>query len=276
VIACAPALGARQRALTAEDLVVRIKEHVGVPWRATTVDGIKVGDPSTPITGIATTAIATVDVLRRAASARQNFVVTQEPVLYDASDGPAQRAADPIYLAKKKLIEDGRLVVYRLSDHWSARQPNESALRLAAAMHWTPDHAAAADQLYRVQETTLGALAAAIKSALSIRGGMRVVGQASMRVRSVFVSPETTTLQATIRSLPNADVIIAGEPREWEAVPYVLDTAAAGNPKGMIALGRVVSERMGMQACATWLKSFVPDVPVAAIDAADPYWSPLS
>jgi putative NIF3 family GTP cyclohydrolase 1 type 2 len=276
LIACAPALDARRRALTAEDIAGRIKEHVGMPWRATTVDGIKAGDPSTPITGIATTAIATVEILRRAATARQNFVVTQEPVLYDPSDGPAQRAADPIYLAKKKLIDEGRLVVYRLSDHWSARQPNESAIGLAAAMHWTRDPAAAADQLYRVQETTLGALATAIKTAFSIRGGLRVVGDANMRVRSVFVSPETTTLPATIRSLPSADVIIAGEPREWEAVPYVLDTAAAGKPKGMIALGRVVSERMGMHACATWLKGFVPDVPVAAIDAADPYWSPLS
>ena len=105
---------------------------------------------------------------------------------------------------------------------------------------------------------------------------MRVVGRPDMRVRSVFLSPEGTTLGAAVKNLPKADVIIAGEPREWEAIPYTLDTNETPSPKGMIYIGRVVSEGPGMQACAAWIKALVPGVPVEAVAVADPYWSPLA
>ena len=62
-------------------------------------------------------------------------------------------------------------------------------------------------------------------------------------------------MQTTVKNLPQADVILSGEPREWEAVEYVFDTAAAGQPRGMIAVGRLVSEEPGMRACAAWLRT---------------------
>jgi putative NIF3 family GTP cyclohydrolase 1 type 2 len=264
---------AQTGALTAQQVVDRIRAAVGVPWRTMTADGIKAGDPSTFVTGIATTAIATVDVLRRAATAHRNLVITQEPVFYSATDAPGDRASDPVYLAKKKLIDDQKLVVFRFSDHWSARQPSESAKALAATLGWKASSATDADQIYQIPETTLGALTARVRSRLGVRGGLRVVGRADMRVRSVFLSPETTTLAAAVKSLPKADVMIAGEPREWEAVPYTLDTLSTGSPKAMIEIGRVVSEGPGMQACAAWIRTLISGVPVEAIATPDPYWN---
>jgi putative NIF3 family GTP cyclohydrolase 1 type 2 len=262
--------------LTAQQVVDRIHAGVGVPWRPTTVDGIKAGDPATVVKGIATTAMATLEVLRRASAAGRNFIITQEPVFYSASDAPGDRAADPVYLAKKKLIDDQKLVVFRFSDHWSARQPSESAKAFAAAFNWKAAAGPDGDQIYQVPETTLRALAAKVRSTLSLRGGLRLVGRPEMRVRSVFLSPEGTTLAAAVKNLPKADVIIAGEPREWEAIPYTLDTNETASPKGMIYVGRVVSEGPGMQACATWMRALVPGVPVEAVAVNDPYWSPLS
>ena len=266
---------AQAGSLTAQQFVDRIRSSVGVPWRTTTVDGIKAGDPATIVTGVATTAMATMDVLRRAAATHQNFIVTQEPVFYSATDVPGDRVSDPVYLAKRKLIDDQKLVVFRFSDHWSARQPSQSAQALAATFGWKASPTPDSDQVYQVPETTLGALMAQVRGKLGVRGGIRVVGRPEMRVRSVFLSPEGTTLAATLKSLPLADVIIAGEPREWEAIPYTLDTNETTSPKGMIYIGRVVSEGPGMQACAAWLKSLVPGVPVEAIPVDDPYWSPL-
>lgn len=106
----------------------------GVPWRDTTIDGFKAGDPATVVTGIATTVMATLDALRRAAAAGQNLVITQEPTFYSANDEPGNRAADPVYLAKKAFIDEQRLGVWRFSDHWNARQPNESATARAATL----------------------------------------------------------------------------------------------------------------------------------------------
>jgi hypothetical protein len=217
--------------------------------------------------------MATTDTLRRAAAERQNFVLTQEPLFYSANDDPGNRAKDPVYLAKKALIDEHRLVVWRLSEHWNARQPNEAARALAATLKWTGSEIADTPQTYRIPETTLGGLVAQIRSRLPMRGGLRMVGQPGMRVRTVYLAPGTTSLASAVSSLQKADVILAGEPREWEAIPYALDTWSADRGKGLIALGRVVSEGPSMQACAAWLRSLLPEVRVEAISALDPYWS---
>jgi putative NIF3 family GTP cyclohydrolase 1 type 2 len=266
-------VGAQRSDLTAQQVVDRIRAHVGVPWRDATIDGFKAGDPGTVVTGIATTVMATLDVLRRAAAARQNLVVTQEPTFYSANDDPGNRAADPVYLAKKAFLDQQRLVVWRFSDHWNARRPDEAATALAAALGWSGNRIPEAEQVYHVPETTLGALAAHVRDRLSIRGGLRMIGQPGMRVRSVFVSPGPIAVSSAVLNLPRADVILTGEPREWETVPYVLDTWSAERGKGMIAAGRLVSEAPGTQACAAWIRSLVPEIRVEAVATADPYWS---
>jgi hypothetical protein len=179
-----------------------------------------------------------------------------------------------VYLAKKAFIDEHHLVVWRFSDHWGARVPNEFASALADTLGWAKLRTPANPLIYAVPSTTLGALAAQARARLGVRGGMRVIGSSGMRIRRVLVSPGTTSLQTTIDNLPQADVILSGEPREWEAVEYVADTAAAGQPKGMIAVGRLVSQEPGMRACAAWLRTLITEVPVEAVAAADPYWRP--
>jgi putative NIF3 family GTP cyclohydrolase 1 type 2 len=264
---------AQRSGLTAQQVVDRIRAHVGVPWRDATIDGFKAGDPATGVTGVATTVMATLEVLRRAAAAGQNLIIAQEPTFYSANDEPGNRAADPVYLAKKAFLDQQRLVVWRFSDHWNARRPDEAATALAAALGWSGNRIPEAEQVYHVPETTLGALAAHVRDRLGIRGGLRMVGQPGMRVRSVFVSPGPIAVSSAVLNLPRADVILTGEPREWEAVPYVLDTWSAGRGKGMIAAGRLVSEAPGTQACAAWIRSLVPEIRVDAVATADPYWS---
>ena len=263
----------RQSDLTAQAVVDRIRAKVGVPWMDKTVDGFKAGDPATIVTGVATTVMATLDVLRRAAAARQNLVITQEPTFYAANDEPGNRTADPVYLAKKAFIDEQRLVVWRFSDHWNARQPNESATALAAALGWS-HRLADAEQIYQLPETNLGALVAHVRDRLGVQGGLRMIGKPGMRVRTVAISLGSTAVAGAVLNLQRADVILVGEPREWEAVPYVLDTWSTDHGKGLIAVGRNVSEGPGMQACAAWIRSLVPEVRVAPIAATDPYWSP--
>jgi hypothetical protein len=164
--------------------------------------------------------------------------------------------------------------VWRFSDHWSARLPDEFAAALADTLGWRKPQAAAGPLVYAIASTTLGALAAHARARLGIRGGLRMIGKADMRIQRVVLSPGTTSLQATIDNLPQADAILSGEPREWEAVEYVLDTASTDRPKGMIAVGRLVSQEPGMRACAAWLRSILPEVPVDAVAAGDPYWRP--
>ena len=270
------AVGAQSREVTAQAIADRIRANAGVPWRDRTTDGFKAGDPATVVTGVATTVMATFDVLRRAAAARQNLIVTLEPTFYSPDDAAGNRASDPVYLAKQRFIDEQRLVIWRFGDHWNARQPNEAVNGLVGVMGWTTYGVAGAPQRYQLPPTTLGALATQLRNRLSARGGIRVVGQSSMRVRTVFLSPGTTDLATTVANLPHVDVILAGEPREWEAVPYALDTwsAGEGRARGLIALGRVLSEGPGIRTCAAWIQTLIPEIRVEPVGGSDPYWSP--
>ncbi len=77
---------AQQQRLTARQVIERIQKHVGVPWTEPTVDTFKAGNPDTPVTGVAVAMMATLDVLRRAAEAGNNLVITHEPTFYNHFD----------------------------------------------------------------------------------------------------------------------------------------------------------------------------------------------
>jgi hypothetical protein len=66
---------------------------------------------------------------------------------------------------------------------------------------------------------------------------------------------------------------IAGEVREWENTHYAADIYTVGEKRGLVTIGRVVSEDPGMRACATWLKTVVlKEMPARWITVGDLYW----
>ena len=83
--------------ISATDVIDRIKKNIGVEWKPDTFDTIKAGDPATAVSGVVTTAIASMSVLRRAVDAGANLIVTSEPTFYgrtDARTPPAGRGGD--------------------------------------------------------------------------------------------------------------------------------------------------------------------------------------
>lgn len=272
----APRLVRTAAAITAREVVARIQARVGVPWREKTVDTFKAGNPDTVVTGIATTVMATLGVLRQAAAAGRNLVITHEPIFYTGTDEPGPRAKDPVYIAKQAFIEEHRLVIWRFSDHWLAREPSEFTRALAETLGWTSGRDPANEHLYTVPPTTVAAVARHVRSQLQVKGGMRLVGHSDAPVRRIVLSPGTTDLASTVAHLKDADLLVSGEPREWEAVEYVADTASAGTPRAMLAIGRIVSEEPGMRACAAWLRGIVAEVPVEPISTGDLYWRPTA
>src|SRR3954451_10843876 len=91
--AIAPFAGVAAEPLTAEALVGRIQTQLGGDWPATGLDGFKAGDPATVVRGIATTAMASLDVLKEAVKANANLVLTYEPTFYGRGDGRAPAAS---------------------------------------------------------------------------------------------------------------------------------------------------------------------------------------
>jgi hypothetical protein len=277
--------------LPAAEVIERIRRNIGVEWKADTVDTIKAGNPAALVSGIVTTAMASLSVLRQAVGAGANMVITCEPTFYGRSDArnpPAGRGggraaanlvdapqtADPVYAAKNAFIEKNGLVVFRLNDHWRLRRPDPFVQGLASALGWTNRQVAPDSARYSIRAASLSALAGDLKKKLGNRGGIRVVGDPQTRVQTVALLPGSTPITAALDALPAADVIVAGEVREWESVEYARDAAFSGRRKGLVLLGRVVSEEAGMSECARWLATLLSEVRVRHLSAGDPYWSP--
>ncbi|MEO8076633.1 MAG: hypothetical protein ABI818_09915, partial [Acidobacteriota bacterium] len=72
--------------VTAQEIVDRVKKHLGVDWSSDDVDTFKIGDPATVVTGVVTTSMATLDVLQKAVQAGANFIITAAPTFYTKAD----------------------------------------------------------------------------------------------------------------------------------------------------------------------------------------------
>ena len=274
IICCATMAKAQP---TARQIVDEIKAHVGVAWRDDTVDTFKAGNPDTPVTGIATTMMATLDVLRRAAASKKNLVITHEPTFYSHLDQTADLAQehDPVWAEKETFIKEHNLVVWRFHDHWHRRQPDGILTGMVRALGWQAFQSSAQPNLFVLPETTLETLAGDMKKKLGIRV-VRVVGDPQMKATQVALKPGAAGFAAHRQLLQRSDVqvLVIGEVPEWETIEYVTDAATEGRRKALILLGHIPSEQAGMEDCAAWLKTFITSVPIEFVRTAEPFWLP--
>ena len=259
---------------TAREIVAEIEKHVGVDWKKDTVDTFKAGDPDTPVTGVAVTMMATMDVLQRASAKGLNFVITHEPTFYahlDTPEGVPQD--DPVWAEKRAFIEKHHMVVWRFHDHWHMRTPDGIQIGMIRALGWEKFQNPTENHLFVIPETTVDTLASEIKQRLNIHT-LRVVGDPSLRVTKAALSPGYPGFPGERHWLQRDDVevLVMGEGLEWETIEYGADAAAEGKHKALIILGHIPSEQSGMEDCAKWLKTFIPEVKVEFIAAAEPFW----
>ena len=277
-LAQAPLLDqASSQAPTARQIIELIKKEVGVPWRDQTVDTIKAGDPDTPVTGIATTMMATYDVLQRAAAQGLNLVITHEPTFYSHLDGVEnfQKEEDAVWAAKDKFIRDHKMVVFRFHDHWHMRRPDGILQGMVKSLGWEKFQNEATPALFTIPETSVDALAGEMKRKFKIQA-LRVVGARDLKVTHLAMLPGAGGPVGHRRMLQRDDVevLVIGEVPEWETIEYVADAAAQGKRKALILMGHIPSEQAGMENCASWLKTFVKNVKIGFVPTAEPFWMP--
>jgi len=240
-----------------------------VTWRGETVDTFKAGNPDTAVRGIATTVMATMSVLERAAAAGRNFIISHEPTFYGHTDSTTEIENDPIYQRKAELIKKHDLVVWRFHDHWHMRRPEPMAQGFYQAMGWEK-YVQPSGRIVTIPEMTLEAAAKLTREKMGIKA-LRLMGGPATKITKVGYMPGYGQLPAMMRVMADADLVFTGEQREWEGLYYAHDAIAAGRPKGVIVMGHAVSEEPGMKVCADWLKTFITEVPVELIPAGEPF-----
>ena len=100
------------------------------------VDTVKVGDAAQAITGIVVTFLATSEVIEQAVQLRANLIITHELTFYNHRDETAWLSSHPTYVAKRRLIEESGIVIWRFHDYLHSLPPDSTFVGLVKELNW--------------------------------------------------------------------------------------------------------------------------------------------
>src|SRR5439155_10276417 len=140
---------------------------------------------------------------------------------------------DPVWTAKRTIIEKHALVVGRFHDHWHRRNPDGILVGVMHALGWEKYQNPANQYLFTMPETTVEKLATEVANRLDTPL-LRVVGNPEMKVTRVALSPGSAGFVRETHALAsdNVEVLLVGETREWETVEYAADAVQCGYAEG--------------------------------------------
>lgn len=260
--------------MTGRDVVALIQKNVGVHWNEQSYrDTFKLGDPDGVVKGIATTVMVTFDVLKRANEAGLNMVIAHEDTFWNDRDETKDLTSMPLYKAKTEYALKNGMIVWRIHDHMHAMKPDFTVVgSLRSIGVKGGEDATMRPRVMTIPETTFGEFAQQVRRLTGARA-LRCVGDPAMKVSRILLGPG----YAMPRVSADADVVIGGEQQEadggFDNAQYIADANALGISKGMILLGHVISEQPGMEDFAVWMRTFVVDVPIRFVPAAEPFWT---
>lgn len=250
--------------LRIEDVIHELFRPVG--QLETTVDVLEFGDPSAEVKGIATAFVASSDVIRQAAKAGANLLISHEGIFFSHHNNREAIKNDPVAVEKRKLIEETGMAIFRFHDYWHRYQPDGIMAGLIEQLGWqkyiAEYHPASA--IIQIPEASVREIAGHLKSKLGVPY-VRVVGDLSMICSRIGLLAGYRGGGLTAIPLfeqENLDLIILGEGPEWETPEYVRDAVQQGKRKAIIVLGHAQSEEPGMNYLAGVLRARYPGLPV--------------
>lgn len=255
-----------------------------------TCDKLISGSWDMEVTRIATTFMATVDVIRRAAEAGANLIITHEPTWFTGMDVTDWLAEDEVYRAKKALIERHNIAIWRFHDHMHLASEDGIFRGFEEEMGWEQYRMAPPttdtlgfgvtgkpDGCYELPETTLRGLVELFKTKMNMQV-VQIIGDPEMKVSRVGVLPGGGSLGLGTEHMPmrymrlrNADVLICGDITEWTLPAYVRDAMQLGFHRAILVLGHERSEEPGMKHLGSWLQDIVDGTLVVFLDAEEPF-----
>ena len=107
------------------EVIQTIKDACKGTWMGQPIDDTKTrdkilyGNPDTECTGIVTTIYASPDVIRKAHELGANLIIAHEALLWNHGDHREwlEESENKVYLAKKKLMDDYGITVWRFHDY---------------------------------------------------------------------------------------------------------------------------------------------------------------
>lgn len=237
---------------------------------AETVDTVKLGDTAQAMTGIVMTFMATCAVIEQAIARKANFIITHEPTFYNHLDKTAWCEDDAVYQAKRRLIEENNLVIWRFHDYLHKLQPDVTVMGMLRDFGWEahlrPEEYWCADIL----PMTLRELVQHVKTRMGL-DAVRVVGNPDLICKGVAVLPGSPGHEWQIEALrkPDIQVLVCGEINEWETNEYTRDAIHLGQQKALVVIGHAASEAAGMRSIVEWLAARLPEMPIQFLETGN-------
>ena len=232
--------------MTAGEIVEKIQKACDASLPEKTVDCFLAGNSEKEVSKIATTFMATAEVIQKAASEGCNFIITHEPIFYTSGDCAGWQDTNPMILKKKKLIEECHMTIWRMHDTMHALKPDMIYTGMLKKMRWE-EYAHEGDQkILDIPEMAVSEIAEHMKSCLSIER-MRFVGDEGLLCRRVGFLLGAYSLCLTMgpgmeesvsiwMEENQVDLLLAGEMLEWTSCAYIKDAKALGENHGLLVL----------------------------------------
>lgn len=261
-----------------KQVIDTILNEFGGPKFDQTVDTLICGNPETEVSGIVTTFMATVDVIKKAAAVGANMIITHEPTYFTGYDQKDWLINDEVFIKKQKLIDDNKIAIWRFHDHMHAAGSDKIYDGLIKELHWEKyiDRSYPQPHCYNIPEMSLRELSEFFKVRLNVKS-IQIVGSPETKCRRVGILVGGGSLGLGVEEMPmelmrnqNLDVIVCGEITEWTLSAYVRDASQLSFNRAMLVIGHERSEEPGMKYMAEWLPALV-DTPVVFIDSEEPF-----
>lgn len=235
-----------------------------------TVDTVKAGDSSRMASHVGTCFMATAEVVRKAQALGVDFLITHEPTYYNHID--EDRPGHPVVAAKRRLVEESGLTIWRYHDYIHRCQPDGIVEGVLEALGWSGraqggawllDEPRTARQMAQDIKQRLGA--EAVRATGDLDTPFSLVGMA------VGDPGFNASMMDKILMQGISGAFFFGEVSEWGVLEQIRDAAALGIPMAALTCGHLISEEMGMRLLAQRIAQRHPALRVDFIPTGEVY-----
>jgi putative NIF3 family GTP cyclohydrolase 1 type 2 len=257
--------------VTAQQITDRITAIMGPAWNpASYRDTFKMGDPNTPVNGVASCFMSTFEVIKRAHEKGLNFVITHEPTIWTDADLLPPVQSDPLYKLKLEYVNDNKMIVWRTHDSWHKMQPEPMNAAQNKKLGW--DKYALAGDPRTCQFPPMPLRDAVEQYVQKVpTESVRVIGNPDWVVKSLTHCGHS--FEQNIEGLEKYDATISIEVREFETAEYGRDLLASGGKGAMIIASHESGEENGMEYFTSWFKQHLQGIHIEFIPTADRLWT---
>lgn len=275
------------------EVIQCVKDYCRGSWMgiriedAKTRDKVLYGETDRECTGIVTTIYASPEVIRKAHELGANLIIAHEALLWNHGDHREwlEETENRTYLAKKKLMDDCGITVWRFHDYIHSGIPYRDGYidgifyGLAQETGW--DDAIINEDIsgavyLECPPTTPREVGNLIKEKWHL-SGLKCIGNMDARVTKILVCGhvmEGGDSNSLIKRVDAEDInlLLPLELIDFTLTEYVKDSAELGFDRAIIAPGHFNIEEPGMKYMEKWMDKALPvKIKTTYVQAGDMY-----